>query len=515
MAYGGQQPRHDFVIDVYNFFFKVLPSSARARQVIVEYLATLVEHKLTKVRGKWSMQPDCTYAAKDFLRGRYHLHINVYEDFLNFLEERRFLPADILINTHPVPEGKRVELKVVDAFQPRDNQVPIIQHCTTIGKQSSIGSQPGSGKTIMFMFVAAAFGTRFVMRSLGGFAGRWEEAFVKYLGLTKEEYRICCGAKALFKLIRDMRAGKCDDVKAIYISNGAIREFIASANTPKYEAAIGSMLAPEDLYAELQVGLVGIDEAHKEIHANFVADLYTNTQYRIALTATLLARDAFQAKVYEMYLPQRYRRDMGALNIYVDAYEVTYNLAKPKDFQQVIKQTVYSHNQFERTIMKHPKTLQNYQEAVCDYIMRDWLATRTYETKAILYCGLVDMCGAMTDYLKVRMPDIRVAQFNAGDDYDVLLDNEMLVSTALKAGTAVDIADLSRVYNGISVDSPNQMVQLMGRLRELTHMPDEQCAFHQFSCVDIPKQVTYRANRKTLLTPRVNFIKEIPLGKLI
>lgn len=511
------RPQHDFVVDVYSHYFKVLPVSARSRQIIVEYLRTLVEMKLTKSRGKWSMQPDCTYAAKDFLRGRYHLHINVYDEFMLFLEERGIQTQDISVTEHGVHQGVAIELAVVDKYKPYENQLPIIQHCLTIGKQSAVTSQPGSGKTAMFCFVAEEKKVRFAVKSQGGYASRWEDAFVDYYGWEKggRDYVLACGAKALRKLVKEVREGKRDDLKAVYISNGAIRDFIKDSGTPKHDTECGGMLNPEELYEVLGIGLIGVDEAHKEIHANVIADLYTNVACRICLTATLLARDDFTARVYEMYLPKRYRRDMGAIAIYVDAYEILYNLAKPKHFDRVVKQTVYSHNEFERTIMKDKQTFVNYMDALYDYICRNWLAYRPYETKAILFCGLVDMCAAMTDYFQQRLPDLRVAQYNAGDDYDTLLDNDLITSTVQKAGTAVDIPNLSRVYNSTSVDSPNQLVQVVGRLRQLKHLPEEQCEYHQFVCLDIPKQMMYKQNRKRLLTPRVLSIREIPLGRLI
>lgn len=512
-----QRPLRDYVVDIYSHYFKVLPVSARSRQNIAEYLRTLVEHKLTKKRGKWSMEPDCTYAAKDVMRGRYHLHINVYDEFMQFLEEKGVRQEDIEITEHAVHPGVPIEIAVVDKFKPYDNQVPIIKHCLEVGKQSAVTSQPGSGKTAMFCFVAEEKKVRFAVKSQGGYASRWESAFIDHFGWEKgsKDYAIACGAKALRKLIKDVRAGKCDELKGIYISNGAIRDLIKDANTPQHEHECGGLMHPEDLYEVLGVGLVGVDEAHKEIHANVIADLYTNVACRICLTATLLARGDFTEKVYEMYLPKRYRRDMGAIAIYVDAYEILYNLAKPKHFDRVVKQTVYSHNEFERTIMKDKQTFHNYMDALYEYICRNWLAYRPYETKAILFCGLVDMCAAMTEYFSARLPDLRVAQYNAGDDYDTLLDNDLVTSTVQKAGTAVDIPNLSRVYNSTSVDSPNQLVQVVGRLRQLKHLPDEQCEYHQFVCQDIPKQMLYKVNRKRLLAPRVKSIREIPLGRLI
>lgn len=854
----------DFEIDKYSHYFRVLPVSAMARRAVVDYMSTLIEHTLTKKRGRWSMTPDCVYAAKDVTRGRYHLHINGYEDFLLHLEKYRINMDTIEVTEHKLYKPVKVDIKLLPKWIARETQRPVIQYCTTAEIQAAVTAQTGGGKaqtldsllripggwkrmgdiavgddvisrdgtptkvtgvfpqgltkvyrvtfadgryvdvnpehlwsiriihtegeqvvttedirrrlalnnsrakkitvpliepeegtyvphsldpyllgvilgdgnishvgvtvskpdtelrelvtatlpvtaavsehpstdgmsfgivcadgvgrnpvaaalrgfglmgtvsetkfipqeylegtreqrlalvqglldtdgtvndrgtvsfsstskslaegmqylirslggiakittripkyryndkvqfgktdyrvhiryprpnelfrltrkrelardtqyterlrlrivsvepqvmqetqcimvdhpehlyvtndftvthnTFMLMAAAAARGERFGVRAPGGMSSQWEKAFIDYLGLKKEDgdYVMCNGAKALRKLIKEIRTtDKHKNLKAVFISNGAIRDLIKFMDTPEHDGECGGLFHPANLYETLGLGLIGVDEAHKEMHSNFVADLYTHCPLRIALTATLIPRDAFSAKKYELYLPQRTRRDLGALRIYVDLTEVLYNLAKPDKFRRVIKQSVYSHNEFERTIMQDKETLNRYMDALYKYVVNTWLGERVYETKAIFYCGLVDMGTVFTQYFAKRLPDMRVVQYNAGDPYDVLLDNDMIFSTAIKAGTAVDIPDLSRVYNAISIDSPNTLVQILGRLRYHEHLEADGFHFHQFCCLDIPKQMGYKTNRKTLLTPRVKSIREVPLGKLI
>lgn len=507
----------DFIVDRYSHYFSVLPITAMARKAVVDFMTTLIEHQLTKKRGKWSMEPSCVYAAKDYARGRYHLHINCYDEFILFLENYRITEADLTVTQHGLYEPVKVDITVTkEGFVPYETQLPIIDHCLTVGPQAAVTSQPGSGKTAMLQFVAAQMGVRMAVRSLGGYAGRWAEAWKDYHGWEeKKDFLLCCGAKALRKLIKEMREGKWTELKAIYISNGAVRDLIKDKDTPKHDLECGGMFDVGKLYEELGVGLLGVDEAHKEMHSNFIADLYTNVPVRICLTATLIPRDNFTAKIYEMYLPERLRKDMGALRVYVDVIEVMYNLKHPRKFDRVIKQTVYSHNEFERYLMKDKETLERYMDAFYNYVIRTWLSERVYETKAVFFCGLVDMGAALCAYFKRRLPDIRVAQFNAGDDYDVLDINDLIFTTALKAGTAVDIQDLSRIYNAISIDAPNTLVQIVGRLRYREHLVKEGFHFHQFVCIDIPKQMAYQKNRRQLLRPRVKSIREVPLGALI
>jgi hypothetical protein len=353
---------------------------------------------------------------------------------MQHLYTRGFRDEDFETHIEPPFEPVKVDVSVVDMYQPRDNQAVVIKAALEATKQFAITAQMGGGKTIMFMFIAAAMGVRFSMRSKGGWSDRWETAFKDYLGFSENDYVVCNGGKALYSYIRKHRAGKMDHIKAVYISNGAIRSLITEYGTEAQDEACGGMIHPWDLYRILGIGLVGIDEAHLEMHTHVLADLMTHTTKRIALTGTLESRDSFKQKIYQLYLPKALRRDLGALHVYVNAFEAQYNLADKKPFDKVIRATVYSHNEFENVILKHKQMLERYMEAWYRYIVRTWMANRIYDSKIIVFCGLVEMGTHVTEYLRHRFPDLRVAQYKAGDPDDVLEDNDMLVSTALKAG---------------------------------------------------------------------------------
>lgn len=505
----------EFNITVYSHFFITQPISARARAANRDFLLTLVEHSLTKKQGRWTTEPDKTYAWKDERRQRYHLHINCYDDYMHHLLSRGFQEEELGIHVEPLFTPAPAEFSVVDTYVPREAQAPVIKAALEAVKQFAITAQMGGGKTLMFMFIAAAMGVRFSMRSKGGWSGRWATAFTEYLGFTENDYVICNGAKALYSYIKKHRQGKMDHIKAVYISNGAIRSLINDYGTEEQDDAMGGIMPPWELYRTLGIGLVGVDEAHLEMHTHVLADLMTHTVKRIALTGTLESRDTFKQKIYQLYLPKHLRRDLGALHVYVNAFEAQYNLSNTKPFEKVIRATVYSHNEFENVILKHKEMLERYMEAWYRYIVRTWMANRIYDSKIIVFCGLVEMGAHLTEFLKRRFPDLRVAQYKAGDSDDVLEDNDMLVSTALKAGTAVDISRLTRVYNLISVDSPNTLLQIMGRLRFLKDMADEGFHYHQGVCMDIPKQVDYMTKRKLVLAPRVIDIRPESLELLL
>lgn len=504
----------DGVIEFYSNYFTILPRTPKLRAVNRTYLEGLIEKKLVKKRGRFHMEPSCVYAARSLKNGTYSMHINDYETFFYYLETNGFRKENFEFITHVPKPGKKVELSMGE-YLPWDNQIPVIDFALKSGFQTCITTQPGGGKTLMFLFIAAAIGERFAVQTMGGWEGRWIEAFYKFLGLQPEEVRSCCGCSRLYKLIREKKTKGIDGVKAIFISNGAIRTYIKNYEMGTDKGSGAEDIPPYKLYEFLEVGLRGTDETHREFHANYIADLHTHISKTVYLTGTLFPRDAFTKRVYEILLPQSIRKEASELRVYADAVEVLYNLERPELFDSFLKNKVYSHNEYEKVYLRNPKLLDRYLSATYNYTLDRWVLEREEGTKILLFFGLVEMGQEVLKYFRRRLPDLIVETFNAGDDYYTLEKADVIISTVLKAGTAVDIPDLTQVHNHVSVDSPNQNVQCLGRLRELPHRPDVQVEYHFTVCLDIPKQKEYSVKRKKLFKDRVRKIRTNYLGALI
>lgn len=501
-------------IAYFSHFFTILPRTPGVRVALREFLETLIEKKLTKKRGKFHMEPACVYAGRSKREGTYSLHINEWDAFWYHMQQRGFKEAHFTFTRAEPKLGVPVALSMGE-YLPWENQVPVIDFALAQGRQVCITTQPGGGKTLMFLFIAAALGRRFCVQTMGGWEGRWLEAFYQFLKLEVHEVRSCCGCSKLYALIREKKKTGIPDVKAIFISNGAIRTYIKNYELGLDVGTGAEGLPPHMIYDYLGIGLRGVDETHREFHANFMADLHCHVPKTVYLTGTLFPRDEFMKNRYETMLPHNIRKEAAELRIYTEVINVLYNLKDPHLFDQFLKTSVYSHNEFEKVIIKHKPMLDNYLLAIYNRLLDKWVLERVEGTRILVFTGLIEMGQIMLAYLRRRMPDLIINTFNAGDDYIILESSDIILSTVLKAGTAVDISELVQVHNLVASDSPNQNVQTLGRLRELKHRPDITPEYHSYTCLDIPKQVTYQERRDKLFKPRVVKIREERLGRLI
>lgn len=371
--------------------------------------------------------------------------------------------------------------------------------------------------TVCSLLVAKAISKRFAVVTKGGYEGRWIPAFYDIVGFKPEEVRSCCGAKAIEKLVKEFKKHGPEETKAIFFSIGGLRDYIKNFEAGKYNARKHPChdIPPEKLFKFLGIGFKIVDEAHQEIHAHYILDLYTNIKHSLYLTGTLIPQTDFMAKRYQIFLPDAIRKSDEKLNIYARAVEVFYRLHEPEQARFVGPQGSYSHVTYEQWLMKDEKRLKNWLEATYDYVVASWAANRTEETKALLFAATIELCDKMREYFARRFPDMRVCQYKAGDPYDYLVDNDILFATLGKAGTAVDIPDLEQVFMTTAINSGNANIQAFGRLRELKQYPELTPVFHWFTCLDSERQVEYGKDKRKLLEKRVKGIRTEYMSKKI
>lgn len=498
----------------YSHYFAVNAHEARARIAMREYMEGLVEKQLVKKRGRFRMEGKRIWCRRSLRNGERAFNINDWDEFWNALKVHGLTEKDFDVqDVKPMP-GDPVDLKV-EKFTPWPDQVPLIEFAQGDRHQYAVTLQPGGGKTLIALFLAAIFGVRFAVVTKGGYEGRWIPAFYDVLGLEVEEVRSCCGAKALANLIAEKKKRGIDNVKAVFISVGGLRDYIKRYEDGAYEGTVCADVPPEKLYEFLGIGFRVIDEAHQEIHAHYIADLYTNLDRTLYLTGTLIPQTEFMGKIYESFLPERIRKAEDAFNVYVKAIEVFYYLNNPDDARYTGPQGSYSHVVYEQWIMKDETRLKNWLAATYDYIVAVWASNRVEETKIILFAATIELNEKMAAYFARRMPDLRVIQYKAGDPYDYLIDNDVIFATLGKAGTAVDIPDLEQVHLTTAIDSANAYIQAFGRLRFLKRFPDITPEFHWYTCKSIQKQVDYGKRKREILKPRVLGFRSDYLSKKI
>lgn len=259
---------------------------------------------------------------------------------------------------------------------------------------------------------------------------------------------------------------------------------------------------PEEFYEVIGAGTKIIDELHKGIHLNIKMDLYTNIPKSIYLTATIRASNPFINRMTEMAYPVEHRYKGLAYDKYIGVIAMEYRLQNPKAARWIGKKREYSQTVYEGSIMRNKRMLDNYTVMVEDLVQDTYIDVMETGQTCIVFAGSIDMCTHLAKALKRKYPHLKVGRYVGEDDYEVLMSCDIVVSTILSAGTAIDKAGLITVLMTVAVDSIQANEQTMGRLRRLKDWPDLTPKFYYLVCASIDKHITYHKNKVELLSDK-------------
>lgn len=503
----------DLRVTRYSHYFSVFASTVKGRIARRAFSEKFIEMELTKKRGRFIKEQKRIYARRDLDNEEICFHINTYENFLQSLSGQGIRREDVEVIDAPMYEP--VRFKFEKNFTPWENQETVIEKCAIPNTTMAITAAPGSGKTLMSLAVAAILGVRFVVITLGGYEDRWIPEFYEKLCLKPEEVRSCCGCVKLYRLLREAKETGIPNVKAIFLSTATIRDYIKNWNSGKNFGSGCEDIHPNQLWEFLGVGLKIIDETHKHFHSNFIGELYSHIPNTLYLTATLYPNTDFMREMYETCIPLRIRIEAGVIKKYVECVRTLYNLKDPQKARTVGGQGSYSHTTYEQWIMADPKRENNYLEAIYVYALNNWMVDRRPEHKLLIFAATIEMCQKLCQYFLRRAPDLITNSYTSGDDYQILIDSDIIFSTIGKSGTAVDIPFLTQAYLTVAIDSPNANVQALGRLRELRGDDAVAQSFHVFICLNIEKHMAYWDSKSKLFSNRITKVRTAYLDRVI
>lgn len=113
----------------------------------------------------------------------------------------------------------------------------------------------------------------------------------------------------------------------------------------------------------------------------------------------------------------------------------------------------------------------------------------------LIFAGRVELCKLIVEKLQPLYPDLKITKYTEEEDYSILADMDIIVSTPISSGTAVDIPRLQVCINTVAIGSTQANLQMIGRLRELRGV-DIKPTFLYLYCVDIPKHVEYHVKKR-------------------
>ena len=502
-------------LDVYSHHVRVSQFRQPVADALVEYCRQLGQIGLKRAgKGRFVRSIVKVFAGATKDREIYHFHANLLESLLTHLGHRGFFQKQLDIHYHDFYEPARADFRYHDERTPLYYQQPIIDYITDEGKTKVVTLDPGMGKTFIAMKSMSILGVRtfFCIRPM--YVEKWISDIKEGFSLEKEDLMVVQGSKNLKRLTQLATEGELN-AKIILCSNktfyGYLRDYELYRDDIQH---LGYACNPGDLYETLGVGLRVIDEVHQDFHLNFRQDLYAHVPKTLSLSGTLDSDDPFIERMYGVMFPiqDRYRKDEKKVFTLVDAFFYRiYNADHRVKYTQHMGRTMktYSHVRFEKSIMRQKKLLNDYLEMVADIVQKRFVDIRLDGQKLVVYFSTVDMCTIFADRMKHRHPTLNVIRYVSEDDYEEMLEGDIIISTVKSLGTAIDIPGLRVAVLTDALSSKQANLQCMGRLRELKNWPDQNPEFIYLVCEDIEKHKEYHEKKKEVFQGKVLRHREI------
>jgi superfamily II DNA or RNA helicase len=449
---------------------------------------------------------DKVFVGKIKERGIYQFHTTQFVHLYQHLKEiNQTLVLDDKVDERDY-KTVSVDIEVREGWKLREHQVPaynfLIDNPT---KSKLIPLQTGAGKTSLSLIAIGHLKKRVAFVSLARFSDQWLLNIPQVLDVKASDIMYVQGSGNLRSLIAMARE---DGVVNNYFvfSAETLQMYITNyeADPEKTEDEYGC--TPMELFPLLGIGIMLNDESHLSFHSLYRIIIYTNVEYQIGLTATLITDDSTVRRMHRVVYPAKAIYDSGELNKYADVYPIAYSMSEP--IRKMVKTSPYgsnsySHLIFEQSLVKKDFLLRKYYKLIHSVVEDYYIEHYMTDDKLMIFVSTVDLATKLTSYLEEHYPDKKVVRYCQEDTYEDMLEGDIIVTTIISAGTGVDVPHLRICIQTVSVSSPASNIQSLGRLRELK---DRDVKFCYLYCENIPKQKMYSLRRIDLFRDRVKGI---------
>lgn len=485
-------------IVTYSHGFYVIPANDKVKYALIQYCKTLGQWEVVKRPPDWRPQRVLSRifagATKD--RKEFRFHITLLDEVIRTLKSVGVYSDEILVRQIATPKAVETIFPLKEDLTARDYQEGLIDFLSNPDQKIKVTNlQTGMGKTFCALSAMINLGVRTVIQLRGGYVARWMDDLKGLFNFKKGELLVVRGRDALQSIINMAKEGELE-AKVIVITSKTIynylKEYEANPNDNIYD------IRPEEFYELLGVGLRVVDEAHEDYHHNFRTDLYANVQSSIHLSATLVTEDPFKKRMYDIALPKDCWHSGVEYDAYIGVKALMYKSEDTTNIRtQERGQDMYSHNAYEKSIMKNKKMLDSYLRIISYpmlkyYLEDDWKPGQ----KCLIFCGMVEMCEIVRDYLRSITSEIEINEFVSDTDESVLVNSDIIVSTVESCGTAQDIPNLKVSVLTRALRKLETNEQVKGRLRKLKRWPEITPIFVYLVNEDIPKHMDYHEVKK-------------------
>jgi len=429
-------------------------------------------------------------------------HISDYKDIKLWLEVNNIKNIDVY--EHECCPGKDIDLELKEGWVPRDYQVEPIEWITKPGDKI-LTFQPGDGKTFMCVAALSKLKKRTVFVIKPRYIDKWIGDLQELSNTTEDRILPIQGGYSLNEWLEAYRE-EDQGHDFVLISNRTFMDYLK-----KYEQGFGSDIDPQDYCNVLNAGILVVDEVHQDFNFNYRLSTYTTACKFIGMSGTFISSDRdISSKMWRLF-PKDTRLKPRTKPAYIDIYAVRYKFAFthiPKEYHYTLA-GAYNHIRYERFIMANIYRLYDYVKLIEEYF-QTYIDRREDGDKCLIYAASIMMCHFLANYIKLNYPEFKTTTKVEGDIYDVIIENDIIVSTVQSSGTAFDIPNLITVVQTMSIDTSQSNLQALGRLRDLKSKKME---FYYLYSTDVQKHTTYHFNKKELFQSLAKKFRSIAYDK--
>lgn len=521
------------VIKEYSHNFSVKATTGIMATRLAKFHKWFDEYELVEMGGVWEKaykqsfsypQADVDGIKWNAIDLEYRFHINALPYLKQLLERDGVKPEEIKHHVEPIYEPASVQFVIKPEFKPFPEQVPIIaQVKETVPSSKLLPLQTGGGKSYISIVAAAHWGYRAAYIMKPGYIDKWEgdlnktldiraDKIVKVSGDTKG------GAISLQAFLHAMDNGM--EPHIVLISNASFRNWIGEQEKmPQGELVPGYPCFPWEFFQYCGFGFRVIDEVHQDFHANYRFDLITHVEQSLSLSATLVTRSDYLKKMYDLAYPKKAWLEVPAYRKYMRGSSYHFEFFQPDRIKCSARgRTSYAHVEFEKSIMRSSRLMNEYFMMIYDVMRKTYLFERQDPHRCLVYFSTRQMCENAVFFFKQMLPHLTISKFNQGDPLKNITESDVCFATLGKAGTAIDIPFLTTVIQTVANDSIQAIQQAAGRLRDLLRLYklDRTPHFVWFVCENFDKHRKYHRGKIELLGPKMVSINKmqhnVPLG---
>jgi hypothetical protein len=460
-------------IEVYSHGFRVSRFDDNIRRLLVELCRKYALYESERDQnGHYVTSIKTVFAAATITRDQYFFHRNILEDFYEHMLFHGIRPEQIRRTDRPMYLPAKTNLiwqaTEIEFYGYQNDIIEFSDKPEPRTKMITL--QAGKGKTLSLLgFINhAQLRTALIMKPM--YTKQWKKEILKVFEIEKGDFYFVKGSEALKDLIMMAKTDPDFNPGIILISNATYRIFLRYYFDHPHTCADVFGCNPWEFFEILRIGILGLDEAHQEFHANFLTHCVSNVYKYVAMSATMVSGKPGMNKFYRIMFPPDTYAPKPPLVKYIDVISVFYRFDRPDHVRYLLKNR-YNHGQFEKSIMKRKRMLLNYCKMTGDMVKYQFFETAEYKPgqKILVFCDLVAMCTHVQEHLQQMFPTKKVVRFCGSVDPESNLyddDNDVIVTTLKSCGTARDIANVMVCLCTVATNDLQQSEQLIHRLRE-------------------------------------------------